>query len=87
MLKDEKEAERGFSENTYKMATKCACLTLHKSARIIGTLLFLITVGLFAAYLIFIEDLRRSVVEVSCLFHVLGGAGVVGILRFELGLI
>lgn len=45
------------------MATKCACLTLHKSARIIGTLLFMITVGLFAAYLIFIEDLRRSVVE------------------------
>ena len=61
------------------MATKCACLTLHKSARIIGTLLFMITVGLFAAYLIFIEDLRRSVVEVSCLLYVLGVAGVIGI--------
>ena len=49
-----------------KMATNksCACLSLHKSARIIGTVLFLITVGLFVAYLIFIEDLRRSVVEV-----------------------
>ena len=48
------------------MATNksCACLSLHKSARIIGTVLFLITVGLFVAYLIFIEDLRRSVVEV-----------------------
>ena len=64
------------------MATKCACLTLHKSARIIGTLLFMITVGLFAAYLIFIEDLRRSVVEVSCLLlrTYLGVAGVIGIL-------
>ena len=48
------------------MATeKCACLSLHKSARIIGTILFLMTVGLFAAYLIFIEDLRRNVIEVS----------------------
>ena len=66
------------------MATKCACLTLHKSARIIGTLLFMITVGLFAAYLIFIEDLRRSVVEVSCLLlRTLGVAGVIGILGFK----
>merc|ERR1712018_351564 len=58
-----KKKKRALSGKTYKMATKCACLTLHKSARIIGTLLFMITVGLFAAYLIFIEDLRRSVVE------------------------
>merc|ERR1712018_1104069 len=58
-----KKKKRALSGKTYKMATKCACLTLHKSARIIGTLLFMITVGPFAAYLIFIEDLRRSVVE------------------------
>lgn len=46
------------------MATdKCACLSLHKSARIIGTVLFLITVGLFVAYLIFIEDLRRIIIQ------------------------
>ena len=52
------------------MATNksCACLSLHKSARIIGTVLFLITVGLFVAYLIFIEDLRRSVVEVRLVY-------------------
>ena len=50
-----------------KMATseKCACLSLHKSARIIGTVLFIMTVGLFVAYLIFIENLRRIVLEVS----------------------
>ena len=55
------------------MATNksCACLSLHKSARIIGTVLFLITVGLFVAYLIFIEDLRRSVVEVRKYLYVL----------------
>ena len=52
------------------MATnKCACLSLHKSARIIGSLLFLLTVGLFVAYLIFIEDLRRIVLEVSKLIY------------------
>ena len=55
------------------MATdKCACLSLHKSARIIGTILFLMTVGLFAAYLIFIEDLRRNVIEVSSNSSTLG---------------
>ena len=48
---------------------KCACLTLHKSARIIGTVLFLITVGLFAAYLIFIEDLRRVVIQVKQILY------------------
>ena len=49
------------------MATseKCACLSLHKSARVIGTVLFIMTVGLFVAYLIFIENLRRIVLEVS----------------------
>ena len=52
------------------MATdKCACLSLHKSARIIGTVLFLITVGLFVAYLIFIEDLRRIILEVRTHFE------------------
>merc|ERR1711953_497927 len=45
-----------------KMAT-ATCLSLHKSARIIGSLLFILTVGLFVAYLIFIEDLRRLVLE------------------------
>jgi len=47
------------------MATseKCACLSLHKSARVIGTVLFIMTVGLFVAYLIFIENLRRIVLE------------------------
>ena len=52
------------------MATseKCACLSLHKSARIIGTVLFIMTVGLFVAYLIFIENLRRIVLEVSQYF-------------------
>jgi len=44
------------------MAT-ATCLSLHKSARIIGSLLFILTVGLFVAYLIFIEDLRRLVLE------------------------
>ena len=53
------------------MATseKCACLSLHKSARIIGTVLFIMTVGLFVAYLIFIENLRRIVLEVSWYFR------------------
>ena len=47
------------------MATdKCACISLHKSARIIGTVLFLMTTGLFVAYLIFIEDLRRIIIQV-----------------------
>merc|ERR1712020_273334 len=48
-----------------KMASeKCGgCLSLHKSARIIGTVLFLLTVGLFVAYLIFIENLRRIILE------------------------
>jgi hypothetical protein len=52
------------------MATseKCACLSLHKSARVIGTVLFIMTVGLFVAYLIFIENLRRIVLEVSSYF-------------------
>ena len=41
-----------------------ACLSKGNGVRCIGFTLFVFTLGLFIAYLIFIEDIRRIVLEV-----------------------
>jgi hypothetical protein len=41
----------------------CCCLTLPRGVCLIGGVTFFLTVGLFVVYLVFIEDLRRYVLQ------------------------
>jgi len=46
----------------------CCCMSLHQGTRTIGTSFFFITLGIYATYLVFIEDLRDKVLD--DLYHI-----------------
>ena len=41
----------------------CCCISLVRGVRLIGFLLFFLTLGLFVSYLVFIEEFRRNVLQ------------------------
>ena len=41
----------------------CCCISLTKGVRLIGLALFLVTLGVFVGYLVFIEEFRRNVLQ------------------------
>ena len=52
-----------FSTKPKNMKKCCCCLTLPRGVCLIGGVTFFLTVGLFVVYLVFIEDLRRYVLQ------------------------
>ena len=45
------------------MVKCCCCISLVKGVRLIGICLFVLTLGLFVSYLVFIEEFRRNVLQ------------------------
>jgi len=57
------EGEEGKMERSLGLTKCCCCMSLDKGTRTIGTSFFLLSLGIYSVYLVFIEDFRKHVLE------------------------